>query len=342
MDLKAGQVDAFVRHPPPGLRAALLYGPDLGLVRERSTALMRTVVSDLADPFRVAELSAAALGEDHARLFDEAAALALTGGRRVVRVSGAGDRLAPLFASFLADTVGDALVVVEGHDLNTRSKLVDAFKASANGAALPCYADEGDALEAVIESTLKAARLTPTPEALAYLADNLGGDRMLTRSELQKLILYAGPGAFQVTLADAEACIGDSSTLSLDDVADAVAGGALGALDDAIGRSFIDGQNPTTLLRAAQRHFQRLHGAALQMTAGLDAKTAAKKQGIMWKREAAFLRQLRAWPASRVLQALDILTDAEIDCKSTGSAAEALCRHALLRIARAAQASARG
>ena len=41
MDLRAGQVDAFVRRPPAGLRAALLYGPDLGLVRERAEAMIK-------------------------------------------------------------------------------------------------------------------------------------------------------------------------------------------------------------------------------------------------------------------------------------------------------------
>jgi len=342
VDVKAGQVDAFMRRPPAGLRAVLLYGPDGGLARERSTALMKSIVPDLSDPFRVAEFAGSALSEDPARLFDEAAAMALTGGRRVIRVTGAGDRQAELFKSFLADPVGDALIVVEGHDLNTRSKLVDAFKAADIAAALPCYADEGDALEAVVEKALAAARLTATPEALAHLVDNLGGDRMLTRSELEKLIVYMGAGAFQVTLADAQACIGDSSTLTLDDVADAAASGALAALDDAVARSFRNGAAPSTLLLVTQRHFQRLHGASVQLATGMDAKAAAKRQGIMWKREVAFLRQMRTWPASRTLQALDILTDAEIDCKTTGAAAEAICRHALLRIARAAQAANRG
>ena len=62
-----------------------------------------TVCPDLQDPFRVADLSAATLAADPARLADEAAQISLMGGRRVVRVRDAGDALAPLFGRFLAD-----------------------------------------------------------------------------------------------------------------------------------------------------------------------------------------------------------------------------------------------
>ena len=84
----------------------LLYGPDAGLVRERADDLARSVCSDLHDPFRVAELSGPAVAADPARLADETAQMSLIGGRRVVRVREAGDRLAALFRGFLDDAPG--------------------------------------------------------------------------------------------------------------------------------------------------------------------------------------------------------------------------------------------
>ncbi|MBT4488179.1 MAG: DNA polymerase III subunit delta, partial [Rhodospirillaceae bacterium] len=41
-------------------------------------------------------------------------------------------------------------------------------------------------------------------------------------------------------------------------------------------------------------------------------------------------------------QALAILTEAELDCKTTGLPAEAICGRALIRIANAAQPKQRG
>ena len=74
---------------------------------------------------------------------------------------------------------------------------------------------------------MAAAGLTPDPAALSYLLANLGGDRALTRSELDKLVLYVGKGP-RVTLADAAAMVGDSAERTLDDLSHAVAGGDVG------------------------------------------------------------------------------------------------------------------
>ena len=54
----------------------------IGMIRDRAAALVRAVAGSLDDPFLVAELER----DDVGRLADEAASLALTGGRRVVRL----------------------------------------------------------------------------------------------------------------------------------------------------------------------------------------------------------------------------------------------------------------
>ena len=56
MKVSAGRVDGFIAQPDPAVRAVLIYGPDSGLIRERSLTLSRSIVEDLNDPFRVAEL----------------------------------------------------------------------------------------------------------------------------------------------------------------------------------------------------------------------------------------------------------------------------------------------
>ena len=68
MKLPAARIAAFLQRPDHAIRAVLLYGPDLGLVRERADILARTVCLDLKDPFRVADLSSAALAADQAQI----------------------------------------------------------------------------------------------------------------------------------------------------------------------------------------------------------------------------------------------------------------------------------
>jgi DNA polymerase-3 subunit delta len=340
MKIAPAEAERFVREPGPELVVALVYGPDGGLVRERARKIALTVVEDLADPFRATEIAAAALRDDPAKLSDEACAMSLMGGRRVVRLRDAGDAAATAVEDVLASaSAEDVMVVVEAGDLGPRSKLRKLAEGAGNAAALACYADDARSLGAVIRETLGEAGLSATPDAVAYLSDHLGSDRMLSRMELEKLATYVF-GASEVTLEDAEAVVGDGAATTLDDISFATAAGDTRTLDRALQLAFDEGTNAIGVVRAAQRHFQRLHRAAGEVAAGRapDQAMKALRPPVFFKRAAAFRDQLAMWNAARLAGALDALTEAEIACKSTGIPSEAACRRALLAIAaRAAQ-----
>jgi DNA polymerase-3 subunit delta len=342
MKVGPAQAEAFLKAPDGAVRAVLLYGPDEGLVRERALALVSRVAEDPADPFRVAELTLSQLKDDTARLVDEAAALSLTGGRRVVRLRDGGDGLTEAMRGLLESPAGEALVVVEAGDLPARSSLRRLFEGAEAGAAVACYRDEGRGLQSLITQMLAQDDLTAAPDALAYLSAHLGGDRQVTRRELEKLGLYmAGPGGRgRVELDDVLASIGDSAELTLDDVAYAVADGDFAGLDRALQRSFREGSNPVAALRAVARHFLRLHQVARQAVQGTPLEDAVKRlrPPVFWKLSGRFRRQAGAWSARRLAWSLERLIDAEAACKQTGAPGEALASSALLAIARRAPA----
>jgi len=335
MKLQPREVEAFVRKPRPGIRAALLFGSDAGLIRERAKALAKTVVDDLSDPFRISTLTGAQLQDDPARLADEVGAMALTGGRRVVMVSGAGDRNAKLFEGLLDAMPGESFLVVEAGELAGRSSLRAAFEAAENAVAIGCYADDQRSLHGLIEQMAEEAGKRIAPDAVAYLADNLGADRMISRSEIAKLLLYKGDDPSPISLADCEAVVGDNATLFLDDAAFAAFGGDFAGLTDALTRCEGAGESPVAILRVAQKHGQKLHLAAAGREAG--NRIDPQRLGVHWTRKDGFERQLRQWSSDRLMRALEILTEAELTAKSTGMPAAAACGDALLRIARAAR-----
>lgn len=337
MKLSGARIEPFVKSPDPAVRAILVFGPDLGLVNERVQRLMKSVVKDTSDPFRVTELTPAALKETPSRLADEAAALAFGGGRRVVVLRDAGDGQSSVLSSFLANPMGDALVVVEGGELGPRSSLRKLFEGADNAAALACYGDEGGSLAGVIQEELKSAGLMAEPDAMAYLIEHLGGDRRLTRAEMMKLAIYMG-GPGRVSLADATACIGDTAALGLDDLALATADGDHGGAQRVLDRLLREGSSPIQMLRSVARHFIRLHLAAGIMAQGKSVEQAmtALKPPVIFKAADRFRRQLSRWPTDRLGKALDVLTEAELDCKTTGMPAAEITSRALMMIARAA------
>jgi DNA polymerase-3 subunit delta len=331
-------IEAFLERPGPEVAAALVSGPDEGLVKERADRLTRGVAGSLDDPFRVALLDGDKLAADPARLADEAMAQSLGGGRRAVRISGATDALAELLESFFEDAAGDSLVILEADDLGPRSALRKLFEGAKRGAALACYRDEGAGLESLVRDRLKQEGLAVTAEALDYLTAHLGSDRGITNSELEKLALYmAAPGAAKrVELADAEAIVGDSALLAQDDLVYAIGDGELGALDRAFARNLAEGAAPISLIRATARHFLRLQWAAARVRGGepLEAAMKALRPPVFFRYEARFRRQLQRWTAVPLAEALKRLIETERRCKRTGMPAAAIARQAFIGIAR--------
>jgi DNA polymerase-3 subunit delta len=334
MIVKTSEADRFVANPPRDLAAALIFGPDQGMVRERAERLMRTVVPDINDAFRVADLDEQALSGDGARLFDEAAAISMLGGRRVVRVRGAGNGLAKLFESFLEDHAGDALVVVEGGDLSKGTGLRRVFEDDDKAAAIACYADNARDLSDVVRDALKHEGLAIAPDALADATSRLGADRRVTRRELEKLALYAH-GKERVTIEDVRAVLGDESEARVEEACDAAASGDLPALDLALERLWIADTSPVAIVRMAMSHFQRLALARASIDRGeqIDAAMRKLRPPVHFMRMTAFKSQVQKWPEDRVGDALDLLLDTEALCKTTAVPAEAVCGRALFNIA---------
>jgi DNA polymerase-3 subunit delta len=336
MKLPAGQVAGFLRDAG-AVRVVLLFGDDVGMIRERANALVRQAAGSLDDPFRVVDLPREAIGT----LRDEAAGLALTGGRRVVRVRDVTEAAIEPVQAVLRSPA-PALVVLQAGALTTRSRLRTLLEAAPDGVAIGCYPESGRALEDTVRGTLQAVGVRIDPDALGWLVGHLGADHAASMGELEKLALYVGPDG-RVDLAAAMACVGDLAGLSLDDALFAATEGDVTIADRALELAVAAGAAPVQVVRAGIGHMQRLHRARLAIEEhGLDSAAAVKalRPPLFFRRVAPFTRALRLWSGVALSTALDALAETERGCKTTGWPDNALCRNAILSIARRAEALA--
>jgi len=326
--------DRFSAAPPMQLRAALVYGPDSGLVQERVERLLKSVVNDLSDPFNVSDLSEAILESDPARLADEAAAISMMGGKRVVRVRGAGNGLAELFETFLGDPPGDTLVVVEAGDLAKSAALRKLFEEDERAAAIACYPDTARSLEDLVRDALRAEGLTIAPDALADAVSRLGSDRGVSRRELEKLALYCKDQK-NVSLDDVRAVLGDEAEARTEEAADAAGSGDFARLDMALERLWTAETSAIAVIRGALGHFQRLALVKENLERGENLDTAIRKlrPPIHFLRADSFKSQLGVWSGEKLKDALDMLLEAETLSKTTAVPNEAICGRTLMNIA---------
>jgi DNA polymerase-3 subunit delta len=334
MKLTARNIDGFLKNPDPGARVILVYGPDNGLMRERAKTLALTVVKDFNDPFNVAALSTDSLIDDPARLADEAGAISMMGGNRVIRVENAADKLSPLVKAYLANPSPHTLVILEAGELTTKSSLRKLCETAKNAAAMPCYVEDERDLGRLIRETMQAQNLRIDNDAVAWLAANISGDRMKARGELEKLALYKGKETTPVSLADVQAACGESGAKNVDDLIFSVGNRQSDRALQVYNQMQEEGVPFIVILRALQNHFRRLHIAKAKMENGTDMQSAMQSLSppVFYKYEDAFRGQLRSWSLPTLSKVMMRLTDVEASCKKTGAPVETLCAQAVLGI----------
>jgi DNA polymerase-3 subunit delta len=339
MKLSVAKANGFIDRPDTSLKIYLVYGPDSGMVRENAHKLLKAFVKDINDPFSVCAVESSTLAKDASRFADEMASQSLLGGRRVVHVLDAGDEIFPHIDRFLTSpSPGDSVAILEGGELEKRSKLRARIEEADGCMAIPCYPEEGAALEARVKNLLQEQGFTATREALSKLTSLLPPDRIGLRLELEKLVTYAlNDPQKRITPDIVEACLSDGGEQDMDEAVTAAASGEANKLEKQMKRLQASGSAPVALLRAAQRHMLRLYEARAKMDAeGRSADDAMKslRPPVFFKQEAAFRAQLRRWSPLSLERALGMLLKAEAQVKSSNMPAELIAEKALRDIAR--------
>lgn len=342
MKLTWKQIDPFLKKPDPTARVVLVYGPDNGLMQERTKIISKTVVEDLEDPFNVVTLTSDILNEDPARLSDEANAMSMMGGARLIRIENGADKLTPLIKEYLANPSQENLVIIEAGELNTRSSLRKLCEKEKNAAALPCYVEDERGVSNLIRETLSNNGYRIDGDALQFFSANIAGDRARARGEIEKLLTYMGVGTDKatenskksVTLEDVQASCGDAGTASLDDLIYAVAGSNAKTAMSAYNKLIGEGVPEIVILRTLQNHFRRLHFTHALMKEGQSLEQAVKslQPPIFFKFAQPFKSQVNKWKSPKLDIVMAKLADLEAQTKTTGVPVQTLCAQAILSL----------
>lgn len=334
---KAHEVDSWLSRPDENVRIILFYGPDRGLVSERARLFAAKTGLSPDDPFSVVRLDAAEIEQQPGRLVDEARMVPMFSDRRLVwvRNAGAHKSLAEDVKALAGDPPRDAIVLIEAGDLKKGAGLRAAVEAAGTAMALPCYADEARGVDAVIDEELQKAGMTITLDARQALRRSLGGDRLASRGEVEKLVLYAR-GQTQVTIDDVNLSIGDVAGLSVDEVVDSVLEGKLDLFETSFSRLAASGNQIFPILSAMMRQFQALHA----MRGLMDAKgqsaasaVASARPPVFFSRRRTVENALQRWSAEGAARVLERLQNAVLQTRRRPDLAEAITRHTLLAIA---------
>jgi DNA polymerase III subunit delta len=290
--IKAHEVSAKLQYPPSTVWAYLIYGPDTGRVRETTAQLLKKLIPT-PDSFTLVPLDGDVLASDPALLLDELNSVPMFGGAPILHVRIGSKNIASALQVALESPAPAGRLVVEAGDLTKTAPLRGLFEKSDHAFALPCYSDSARDLGTLVDSMMREEKRTLDPEARTLLLRNLGADRLTSKAEIDKLLLYTldEPRITRQHIVD---ILGDVAEHRLDRLVDCVFLGKIREMDALLHALFEEGLEPSQVLSQVQRHLFLLMQAVPVFAQSQSVESALREwRGLPFQRKDAIAMQVR-------------------------------------------------
>lgn len=337
--LARGEIERFIASPDPRKPLVLIYGPDAGLVAERGAAIAASGGAASNGSFEILKFDGDELAGDPLRLADQANSVRLFSSRQIIRVRVGSKNIAPAIEPLLRAPPLDSLVIFEAGDLKKTAPVRAACEKSTSAAVIACYSDEPADVRRLIEESFRVARISTERDAIDALVALLGGDRLSTRAEIDKLVAYAGDGG-RVDLEDVEAVVGDVGATALSEAIDGAFSGDTRAMLPALAKLAASGERPDGILSSALNHAWSLAQGLAQVEAGQPPRTVAERSVPFFRRRPLYERQLQIWRKEGMAPTVRLIGESLLSARAQADMAASLVDRTLLRIAISARKNA--
>jgi DNA polymerase-3 subunit delta len=292
-----GSIGRSVDQPGAGIRFYLFHGPDEAQSRALAARLLEAVG---ATKFLI---TAGSIKSDPAALVDEAGAMSLFGGKRLIWIEPATKDVEDGVAALLEAREVESPVVAIAGALPRTSALLKLAEAAPQAIAFASYVPEGQDAERMVIDVGRRFGLKIDPPVAARLADSSGNDQAIVAQELQKLALYvdASPQAPKELDHAAIDDIGaDSAEGDFQRLADLAMGGELRELADELAVLPAGGSEAIPVIRSLQRRLLMLAPARARVERGenVDSVMTSLGKSLFWKDKAKVERMISKWTAA--------------------------------------------
>ena len=285
-----------VEQPNEDVRFYLFHGADEGQSRALAARLLEALG---ATKFVVAS---GTIKSDPAALVDEASAMSLFGGKRLIWVEPATKDIEQAIAALLeAPTMESSVVAIAG-TLSKSSPLLKLAEGSPLAVAYASWAPEGQDAERMVIDVGRRFGLKVAPTVASRLAETCGNDQAIVAQELQKLALYLGASAEvpkELDHAAIDAVGADSGDGDFQRLADLALDGEIGELSRELARLPSGGSEAIPVRRSLQRRLIMLAPLRARVERGerVGAVMTSAGRPLFFKEKAKVERMLSIWSA---------------------------------------------
>ena len=291
-----GSIGRSVDEPDPKVRFYLFHGAD----EAQSSALG----DRLAAALKASKQSVASgvLRGDPALLADEAGAIDMFGGSKVIVIQPAGEEILPAVEALLEAAAAESPVVAIAGKLGKTSGLLKVAESHPLALAHVSYELDARDAERLVVELARTEGLRVQPDVAASIASACANDRRMISQELAKYALYldASPNAPKDLGSEALDAVGADLGGDFMGIADLALGGDVRRLSDALSRIDASGKETIPVVRSLQRRLLMLAPIRARVDSGERIQRVMTSLGksLFWKDKPMVERMLALWDSA--------------------------------------------
>jgi DNA polymerase-3 subunit delta len=288
-----GSIGRSVDEPDPRIRFYLFHGAD----EAQSSALGDRLVAALEATKH--SLAATSLRGDPALLSDEACAIDMFGGAKVIWLQPAGEEIVASVEALLDAPAAESPVVAIAGKLSKVSGLLKLAEAHALALSHVSYELDARDAERLVAELARTEGLRTQQSVAARIAESCSNDRRMIAQELSKLALYldASPNAPKDLDSEALDAVGADMGGDFLGIADLALSGDVRGLGVALSGLAEGSKDAIPIIRSLQRRLLMLAPIRARVDSGENPVAVLTSLGksLFWKDKPLVERMLSSW-----------------------------------------------
>ena len=330
MKIKNYEIDSFCSNFNKDAPAILIYGQDYGLKQERANLIINNY---LKKSNNIVGLEMKSIISDPEIIKTELKSISLLDNKKVIKVHDADDKIFPVIEDNILINNEECLLILISENLTPKSKLRSFFESHKNAVIIPCYSDDSKNILNLIDSLFNKENIKIDIDAKKLLSSYLGIDRLVTKGEIEKAILYTGTKK-HLSIEDVSAFLSDQASINIDELYDLILLGNIKKGYKILLKLQNEGVQPIQIFRSFTRQLQNLYFMKERYIEKMNVNEVVEsfKPPIYFKRKENIKRHTKEWSIKMINQALILIENAEINCKKLKSNPNDIAKQTILNL----------
>ena len=244
-------------------RFILFFGPNEGLIREN----ILKISSSFKENIETDEITinGKSLDENHTLLNEEIRSFSMFSEQKIIYLENLKDKHLQYFESEKLEN-DKILVIMKSDNLTKNSKIRNFFEKHKIFAAIPCYEDDKRSSMNLLSQFQSEHEIKLDSDVKNYLLQNLSSDRLISKNELEKILLViSGKKNQEISLEEIQNIFNDGSSHSLNIINENVMYGKVNQVSKNLYKIFDEGTNAVAIIRSLLNYLVRVHKTQIEI-----------------------------------------------------------------------------